>query len=151
MSRQAEFQSAAGKIPIYHGTGHSFNAGDIIYPSTHPKHPDAAHNVSMRDDEVEQGLADRHNNSWYDDEVDDRDDDEIQEDYEEAASRTYDSAWATPSIENARGYAGKNGGRVYQVEHLSPESCETCHYNKQGHSMGGDHTDTAGYRVIKEV
>ena len=47
--------------------------------------------------------------------------------------------------------AGKNGGRVYQVEHLSPEGCETCFYNKQGHSMGGDHTDSSGFRVVKQV
>lgn len=148
MARSEEFQSGSGKIPIYHGTDQEFKPGDIIYPSTHPKHPDGDYNASMRDDEVDRDLEDHFSDR---DPEDDRDDDEIRADYKDYAALHWDHAWATPGLENARGYGGKNGGRVYQVEHLSPESCETCFYNKQGHSMGGDHTDDSGYRVIKEV
>lgn len=149
MSRSEEFASGSGKMPLFHGTTEAFKAGDIVYPSTHPKHPEGEYNADDRDAEVERDLEDHFSN--YDPEEDDRSEDEVREDYQTHASLHWDHAWATPDLENAKGYAGKNGGRVYQVEHLSPESCDTCHWNKQGDAMGGDHTDYSGFRVIKEV
>jgi hypothetical protein len=148
MSRSEEFQSAAGKRPLFHGTTATLKLGDIVYPSTHDKHPDGPDNASDRDYEVQRDLEDHFSNRDTN-EHDDRDDNEVREDYQAYASHHWDNAWSTPDLENAKGYAGKNGGRVYQVEHLSPEGCEGCNF--PNNPAMDDHTDSSGFRVVKQV
>jgi hypothetical protein len=151
MSRSEEFQSAAGKRPLFHGTSATLKTGDIVYPSTHDKHPNGKTNQWYRDSEVDQDvdnyMDERESDDW--DEDDDRTEDEVRSDYSEYASHHWDNAWATPDLDGAKSHGAKNGGRVYQVEHLSPEGCEGCNF--PNNPAMDDHTDSSGFRVVKQV
>jgi hypothetical protein len=151
MSRNEEFSSGSGKMPLFHGTTATLKLGDIVYPSTHDKHPNGKTNQWYRDAEVDQDvdnyMDERENDDW--DEDDDRTEDEVRSDYSEYASHHWDNAWATPDLDGAKSYANRGQGKVYQVEHLSPEGCEGCSMYKN--SNAADHTDSSGFRVVKQV
>lgn len=146
MNRNEEFSAGSGKRPLYHGTSQDLKPGSIIYPGTHSSHPENKDYRYYRDSDSEYELNNYLNNR---DEDDDRTDDEVREDWSEYGSHHYDSAWATPDLENAKGYADRGKGHVYQVEHLSPESCDGC--NHPNNPSMDDHTDSAGFRVVKAI
>jgi hypothetical protein len=136
-SRNGEFGAGSGDKPIFHGTSKELNPGDIIYPSTHPNHPDSKQSIEWRDEEVEDGEKEGME----------------PEDIYRAISRHWDSAWANSSLDNAKGYATRQGfvstPHTYQVVHLDPSECDGCAFYSK--SDTADHTDPKGFRVIREV
>lgn len=138
-SRNEEFSTGNGAKPIFHGTNKELNPGDIIYPSTHPNHPNSEQNIQWRDEEVKDTM-----------------DEGLDEDtiYSQI-TRHWDSAWATSSMDNVKRYAARLSGQptatphVYQVAHLDPKECDGCAFYSK--SDNADHTDPQGFRVIREV
>jgi hypothetical protein len=136
-NRNEEFDTGSGSKPIFHGTSQELNPGDIIYPSTHPNHPDSKQSIEWRDEEVKEGKEEGME----------------PEDIERAISRHWDSAWANGSLDTARGYATRRGyvktPHTYQVAHIDPSECEGCFWTTNNPAV--DHTDPKGFKVIREV